>query len=253
MLLLGRVLDRESAWMAAHGEAAVSRAETQEFARLCRRRCAGVPVAYLLGDAEFYGLRFMVNEAVLVPRPETEHLVDDAIGFIRGAMRVLDVGTGCGAIACTIAAQTQAYVDGTDSSRRAVGIANENVRRLGYTDRCRFHHGNLTEPVRTRRFDVVIANLPYVPTVELPKRPEPASFEPRAALDGGPDGLALYRELLPKLPSLLAEDSLVLLEAAPPTIHGLRELACSTFPNFAISVAPDYAGLDRYLKIRPAL
>ncbi len=248
MLLLARVLERERAWIAAHGDAVASAQETQAFAELCERRATGVPIAYLLGEAEFYHRRFIVNEAVLVPRPETEHLVDDAIGFIRGTMRVLDVGTGCGAIACAIAAQTQAHVDGTDASYAAIDIAKENARRLGLAGRCRFHHGNLIEPVREERFHVVVANLPYIPTDDLPKPPDPASFEPRAALDGGPDGLRLYRELLAQLPPLLDEDSLVLLEAAPPTIHALATMVRATLPHFTVSVVPDYAGLLRYVR-----
>ncbi len=248
MLLLARVLARDRSWIAAHGDARASAAETREFAKLCRQRCDGIPIAYLLGDAEFYRRRFLLNHCVLVPRAETEHLVDDALDFIRGPMRVLDVGTGCGAIACTIAAETQARVDGTDSSRAAVDIANENARRLDLADCCRFHHGNLAEPVRSQRFEVIIANLPYIPAADLPKRPDPASFEPRAALDGGPDGLTLYRELLPQLPPLLAQDSLILLEAAPPTIHALATMVRATFPDSTISVVRDYSRLERYVR-----
>ncbi len=253
MLLLARVLGRERAWIAAHGDAAACAEETQAFVELCKRRGAGVPIAYLLGEAEFYHHSFIVNEAVLVPRPETEHLVDDAIGFIRGTRRVLDVGTGCGAIACAIAAKTQAHVDGTDSSRAAIDIAKENAGRLRLADRCRFHHGNLAEPVRDERFGVIVANLPYIPTDDLPKPPDPASFEPRAALDGGPDGLRLYRELLPQLPPLLDEDSLVLLEAAPPTIHALAMMVRATLPHFTIAVVPDYAGQLRYVRAQSSV
>ncbi len=248
MLLLARVLERERAWIAAHGDAVASAQETRAFARLCKRRATGVPIAYLLGEAEFYHRRFIVDQAVLVPRPETEHLVDDAIDFIRGTMRVLDVGTGCGAIACAIAAQTQAHVEGTDWSHAAIDIAKENARRLGLADRCRFHHGNLAEPVRGERFHCIVANLPYIPTDDLPKPPDSASFEPRGALDGGPDGLRLYGELLPQLPPLLEEDSIVLLESAPPTVHALAMMVRATLPHFTISVVADYAGLLRYVR-----
>jgi release factor glutamine methyltransferase len=252
LLLLARVLRRDRAWIVAHGDAAASAEEIEEFRALCEGRAAGVPVAYLLGSAEFYRREFVVNENVLVPRPETEHLVDEALRFIRGAMRVLDVGTGCGAIACTIAAETKAFVDATDISPAAIGVANENARRLGVSGRCRFHQGDLTEPVRNCRFDVVIANLPYVPTTDLPKPPDPASFEPREALDGGPTGLSLYRRLLEQLPRLLNSDALVLLEAAPPTISGLKEIVRTILPYFTISVGQDYAGLDRYIKASAA-
>jgi release factor glutamine methyltransferase len=207
-----------------------------------------VPIAYLLGSAEFYGREFAVNETVLVPRPETEHLIDEALRFIRSGMHVLDVGTGCGAIACTIAVETQAYVDGTDSSSSAIATAKQNARRLGLAQRCRFYHGDLAEPVRARRYNAVIANLPYVPTADLPRPPDSVSFEPREALDGGPDGLAHYRKLLPALPALLRGEALILLEAAPPTIFQLAEMIRITLPGFDVSVGNDYAGLARYVR-----
>jgi release factor glutamine methyltransferase len=163
-------------------------------------------------------------------------------------MRVLDVGTGCGAIACTVAAQTKALVDATDASERALGIAIENARRLGVLDRCRFHIGDLTEPVRNQRFDVIIANLPYIPTQDLPKPPDPTSFEPREALDGGPDGLTEYLRLLPSLLSLINDGGLILLECAPPTMNTLASIVRATLPNFTVSVVNDYSGRSRYIK-----
>jgi release factor glutamine methyltransferase len=247
-LLLAHVLGREREWMIAHGDHAPTEEEVERFDALCVRRTAGTPVAYLLGSCGFYGREFLANEHVLVPRPETEHLVDEALAFIRGSMRVLDVGCGSGAIACTIAAESEAFVDATDTSREAIEIAVNNARRLGVAGRCRFHHGNLADPVRFDRFDVIIANLPYIPSRDLPPPPNPASFEPRTALDGGPDGLTLYRALLRQLPPLLNEESLILLEAAPPTIRELADLVRSTLPNFTIEEGNDYAGLPRYIK-----
>jgi release factor glutamine methyltransferase len=213
-----------------------------------------MPIAYLLGNAEFYGRKFVVNESVLIPRPETEHLVDEALSFMeRRSLRVLDVGTGCGAIACTIAAETNAAVDATDSSRGAIALATQNACHLGVMHHCQFHVGDLVQPVCGRRFDLVVANLPYIPTKDLPRPPDPASFEPREALDGGPDGLHLYKQLLPALPSTIDGGGLVLLEAAPPTIPELVEMLRSTLPNFTVSVGKDYSGLARYVKAVGAL
>jgi len=189
----------------------------------------------------------------LIPRPETEHLVDEALRFIGSRpLHVLDVGTGSGAIACTIAAETTATVCGTDISPAAVAIANENARRLGVVDRCRFYAGDLTEPVGAQRFDLVVANLPYVPTADIADNPDPVAYEPRQALDGGPDGLALYRRMLDTLPPLVNPDALILLEAAPPTMPGLAAIATFALPDCAIAVGRDYAGLDRYLKVNCA-
>jgi release factor glutamine methyltransferase len=250
LLLLAHVLKHGREWLVAHGEATPSSGEREEFRRLSAERSRGVPLAYLLGSAGFYGREVLVNENVLVPRPETEHLVDEALRFIGDRpLRVLDVGTGSGAIACTIAVETPATVRGTDISSAAVAIADENARRLGVAGRCRFYIGDLTEPVRAERFDLVVANLPYVPTAEISDKPDPVAYEPREALDGGPDGLSLYRRLLDTLAPLVNPNALILLEAAPATMPGLAAIAKSTLPHSAITVGRDYAGLDRYLKI----
>ena len=151
----------------------------------------------IFSGARILRSRIHVNENVLVPRPETEHLVDDALRFIADrSLHVLDVGTGSGAIACTIAVQTNAIVDGTDlflapstSQRRMRAVSSRTVAASTRE----------TSPSRSPPNDthVVVANLPYVPTSDLPKPPDPASFEPRIALDGGPTGLCLYEELFP--------------------------------------------------------
>jgi release factor glutamine methyltransferase len=250
LLLLAHALHRGREWIVAHGDATPSREEAQEFERLSAQRSWGVPVAYLLGSAGFYGRKFLVDENVLVPRPETEHLVADAIAFIGNRSScVLDVGTGSGAIACTIAAETQATVSATDISPAAIEVAKKNAQRLGVAGRCKFLAGDLTEPVKNSRYDVVVANLPYVPTAEIPSKPDPIAYEPREALDGGLDGLALYRRLLDTLAPLANPNALILLEAAPPTMAGLAGIAKLALPHSAIAVGRDYAGLDRYLRI----
>ena len=250
LLLLAHALNRGREWIVAHGDATPSREEAQAFKRLSAERGKGVPIAYLLGSAGFYGREFRINDSVLVPRPETEHLVAEAIAFIGDRpLRVLDVGTGSGVIACTIAAQTQANADATEISASAIAVAEKNARRLGVAERCRFLAGDLTEPVRNERYDVVVANLPYVPTAEIPSKPDPVAYEPREALDGGPDGLAHYRRLLDTLAPLVNPNALILLEAAPPTMPGLSAMVRSALPHSASAVCRDYAGLDRYLRI----
>jgi release factor glutamine methyltransferase len=253
LLLLERVLERPRSWIVAHGGDSSRAGDAAQFFALCERRAAGRPLAYVLGSAGFYGREFVVDESVLVPRPETEHLVDDAIAFIREMPReqvpaVLDLGTGSGAIACTIAAETRALVDAVDASPAALGVARENARRLNVAGRCRFIFGDLTAPVSAERYDVVIANLPYVPTNDIPNRPDPLSFEPRLALDGGRDGLAIYGRLLPRMREILNPRALVLLEAAPPTIAALSQLAATALKDFVIEVRSDYAGMERYVR-----
>jgi release factor glutamine methyltransferase len=259
LLLLAHVLGRDRAWLVAHGETFLSKPQAEKFAALCEVRAVGTPLAYILGTAGFYGRDFVVNESVLVPRPETEHLVEEAIAHVKARVNpnlpkhfvtALDVGCGSGAIACTIAAENaNVFVEGTDTSLAAIKVAEHNARRLNVIGRCRFHFGSFAMPVRERTFDVVVANLPYVPTADLPKPPEAAGFEPREALDGGPDGLAAYRDFLPTAPALLKPGGLLLLEAAPPVIDELAVLVNRAFPRVEFDVGEDYAGLARYVKL----
>ena len=173
-LLLGHVTGKEKEWILAHGEAFLSKAQAEKFDALCEERATGKPLAYILGFAGFYGREFAVNDKVLVPRPETEHVVEEALEYIRDRVgslmpkqfvTVLDVGVGSGAIAVTIAAEfPQAFVEGTDISPAALKIAEYNAKRFNVAQRCKFIHGDLATPVLERSYDVVIANLPYVPT-----------------------------------------------------------------------------------------
>nr|MDQ2681742.1 HemK family protein methyltransferase [Candidatus Eremiobacteraeota bacterium] len=185
----------------------------------------------------------------------------DAIAFLESRMNldrsprklfsVLDVGVGSGAIACTIAAEVlDAAVEGTDTSVKALKVAEHNARRLQVMSRCKFHYGDLGAPIQSRTFDLVVANLPYVPTSEIAAAPDPVSFEPRAALDGGSDGLHVYRRFLESAGRLLRSGSLLLMEAAPPTIPGLYELAEVAFPHAQVEVARDYGQRDRYIRVQ---
>ena len=212
---------------------------------------AGTPDAYVTGWKGFFRREFAVDEHVLIPRPETEHLVEDALEFLRatGRRRILDVGTGSGAIACTLAAEIpDAIVTASDVSIAALELAAQNAARLGVADRCAFALADIA-PAGERRYDLIVANLPYIPSADVPQKPDPVGFEPRLATDGGPDGLAVYRKLLAVAPRLAGSGALVLLEAAPPTMAGLRALAEAAFPSAATTVHRDYAGLERYVRV----
>ena len=249
LTLLEATLRKPRAWIAAFGEHPLSAEDAAAFETLCERRASGIPTAYLLVRAGFYGHEFLVDERVLVPRPESEHLVDETIAFLGDREAdVLDVGTGSGALACSIAAATRATVYATDISHEALAVANDNVRRLRLEQRCNVACGDLLEPFVGRRFDVVVANLPYVPSGDVPQAPDPVSFEPRIAVDGGADGLHVYRRLLHALPAALKPKALVLLEAAPPTIGALRQLVRARLPEATVEMRRDYAGLGRYVK-----
>ncbi|HVA37101.1 MAG TPA: peptide chain release factor N(5)-glutamine methyltransferase [Candidatus Dormibacteraeota bacterium] len=252
-LLMARVLERDRPWLIAHGDSPLPPEEHAQFERVLVRREEGVPVAYLIESAGFYGREFRVREGVLVPRPETEHLIERALAEIdrlaeRGRRaNVLDVGTGSGAIAVTVACERpDVRVVATDRSSAAVSAARANAERHGVAERVLVLHGELHEPALPYApFDVVLGNLPYVPTADLPRRPEPAAYEPRLALDGGSDGLDVYRWLVPALPAILSAGGVVLMEAAPPTIEGLAGLARASFPDAAVEIVTDYGGRAR--------
>jgi release factor glutamine methyltransferase len=210
-----------------------------------------MPQPYATGWKGFYRREFAVNAHVLVPRPETEHLIEDALEFMRtpARRRVLDVGTGSGAIACTIASEvSDAIVTASDVSLPALIVAARNAARLGVAERCAFALADIA-PEGQDGYDVIVANLPYIPSADVPQKPDPVGFEPRLATDGGADGLEAYRKLLARAPNLVRAGALVLMEAAPPTMAGLLELAQAAFPGAAVTVHRDYAQLERYVRI----
>jgi release factor glutamine methyltransferase len=259
-LLLAFVAGKDKEWVLAHGEAFLSKAQSEKFDELVARRAKGVPIAYILGFAGFYGREFAVNDKVLVPRPETEHLIDEALAYIKDRVvslmpkqfvTVLDVGVGSGAIAVTLAAEVaQTFIEGTDISMAALKMAEHNAKRFNVAGRCRFLHGDLATPVMERSYDVVVANLPYIPSTELPKPPESAGFEPKDALDGGADGLDHYRRFMPQAKRLLKPGGLLLLEAAPPVMDALGVVVHETFRSADVVVGEDYGGRLRYIKVK---
>jgi len=252
LALLAATLDRRPEWILAHDDMWNDANASSRFFELCARRACGVPVPYLTRSCGFYGHEFYVDESVLVPRPETECLVADAVAFALGRRgpHVLDVGVGSGAAACSIAAECgDALVEGTDCSRAALDVANKNAHRLHVELRCDFHLANVVTPVHRSDYDVIIANLPYIPTDDVPRKPNPVAYEPRVALDGGVDGLAHYRTLLKTAPKLLHGGALLLLEAAPPSAAALAALTRAAFGRRArIEVRGDYGGTERYVR-----
>jgi release factor glutamine methyltransferase len=253
-LLLGQALGLARAELLAHPERPLGEADWSAFAALVERRAAGEPVAYLIGRREFYGLEFVVDARVLVPRPETEQLVERALAHVRelppARRRAVDVGTGSGAIAVSLAhAAPDLTVIGADISGEALAMARLNAARHGVAGRVRWVCGSLLDwlglPV-----DLICANLPYL----RPDQAHPSiAHEPPDALYAGADGFDLYRRLLAQAPPLLRPGGLLLAEIDP----AQRELALATAdraaPGWPAAVHPDLAGRPRVLTIaRPA-
>lgn len=196
-LLLRFVLQISPVELFASPEAAVNPAQAKQFQRLIARRLHGEPSFYIIGTREFYGRDFKVTPAVLIPRPETELLVEKAIEAAGKYPRplVADIGTGSGIIAITLALELpQAAVIATDISTEALEVARHNASTYGVSGRITFLAGNLLEPL-PRSVNIIVANLPYVTAVDMP-RVNTVGFEPEIALYGGADGLDLVRELI---------------------------------------------------------
>lgn len=239
--------------MLAHRDRPLEDETARRFEDLVARRERGEPLAYVTGEAGFYGRMFGVDRRVLVPRPETELAIEWAVRHLRaiGAERgsAADVGTGSGAIAVTLACELpELNVYAADVSQDALAVARRNAARNDVFQHVTFLQGDLAEPLLPYApFDALVANLPYVPSDEVPAPPDPVSFEPRLATDGGTDGLTLYRRLVAALPRLVKPRGIAILEAAPVNARALEELVREALPAAGVEVVPDYAGLDRFV------
>jgi release factor glutamine methyltransferase len=254
-LLLEYVLGRSRTWIYQHPESDLEPDQAARFNRLVEERRAGEPLAYLLGQREFYGRSFLVDRRVLIPRPETEDLIEHAIAFIHSAgltdPRIVDVGTGSGAIAVTIAAEVPgARVIAVDRSADALAVARENAQRLGVADRVQFIQGDLLGGL-DGPFDLILANLPYIPSDEIGRLQPEVRREPRPALDGGPDGLDLYRRLFAQARNLLAPRGALFGEIAYDQGALAAEIAGRSLPDRSLTIEPDLAGHDRLVVVRP--
>ncbi|MEX2228539.1 MAG: peptide chain release factor N(5)-glutamine methyltransferase [Dehalococcoidia bacterium] len=217
-LLYGEAATLDRAHVIAAGGQPPERAALERFDALLSRRLGHEPLAYMLGFREFYGLRFAVGPGCLVPRPETETLVEAALAAIREhpharrAVRVADVGTGSGAVAISVARHApNAQVFATDLSTEALAWAGKNRRALGVIERVVLLAGDLLEPI-AEPLDVVLANLPYIPTEEFEALPaEIRESEPRLAVDGGEDGLDAFRRFADQLAEHVAEGAVAVL------------------------------------------
>ncbi len=251
-VLLAAVTGRERAWVLAHPEAELNMRQVQQLEAALPRLQAGEPLAYLTGQREFFGLVFEISPAVLVPRPETELLVEQALAWLRQHSRPLrcaDAGTGSGCIGVTLVFHApNVILTATDISRDALQIARRNARRHQVESRVSFVQGSLLQAFGDG-FDLVCANLPYIPHADLAEL-KVSCWEPQQALDGGADGLAWLRKLIEDAPRLLAPQGMMLLEIEARQAAAVSCLAQEQFPSATVRVFQDLAGHDRLIQIQ---
>lgn len=230
---------------------ALSEAELQTVRGLVRRRGAGEPVAYITGERAFYGRAFAVSRDVLIPRPETETLVEVALRHLRSAadaVRVADLGTGSGCVAVSLACELPSLrVLATDVSAAALAMARGNAERHGVADRVELREGSWAKAV-DGLLDVVISNPPYLTAAELQgAMRDVREHEPALALDGGADGLDAYRALLASLAGQVRAGARIMLEVDPRRTVAVAALVMEAFPGAGVTRVPDLAGRDRVL------
>jgi release factor glutamine methyltransferase len=258
-VLLAETLGMDRVALYTHFDQPVQPAELMRFKKLIQRRLRREPVAYIVGQREFWSLKFIVTPDVLIPRPETEILVVEALKVLsqpeqtKRRIRILEMGTGSGAISVALAKELpSASVVATDLSEKALSIAEENSLRNGVRERILFLPGDLFDPLEKGSiFELIITNPPYIPQDYFPSLPpEVRDFEPRVALDGGRDGLTFFRRVLPRLGEYLSPEGWVLAEIGAGQDQKVREIAAANPDLDSCDFLPDLAGIKRVFKAR---
>lgn len=251
-VLLAHVLEKQRIYLYVHFDEPLQPGELAAYREMIKKRVLRVPVAQILGEKEFMGLTFKVTADTLVPRPDTEILVQAAVDRLRAMageepLRFADIGTGSGAICLSVLHYLAGTVaDTVDISPAARAVAEENAASLGLADRITFHTGDLLQPLSGISFAAILSNPPYIPEADIAKlAPEVRLKEPHTALSGGQDGLDFYRRLANEAPAMLVPGGFTAFEVG---IHQAGDVADLLKANPLIDrteILPDYAGIDR--------
>ncbi len=225
------------------------------YKELLRRRGEFIPLQYLVGSVNFFGFDFIVDERVLIPRPETEILVELALTKIKqfeGEAKILDLGTGSGNIALSLTKLTGAEIYAVDLSKKALEVARENSRRLNLEERVHFFLGDCFEPLKKRKivFQLICSSPPYIPGAQLAAVSEEIKFEPRMALDGGEDGLFFLRKIISQAHLFLARGGYLLLEIGDNQSRAIENIVKDDKFVSLEQIVPDYQGIERVVVIR---
>ena len=258
-VLLAESLGMDRVGLYTHFDQPLQPRELTRFKKLIQRRLAREPLAYIVGKREFWSLTFKVTADVLIPRPETEVLVAEALQVLVDAKRptrswrILEIGTGSGAVSIALAKELPlASLVATDLSGKALAIARENALGNGVQERIQFLQGDLFVPLEEgSQFELILSNPPYVPRSHFASlAPEVRDFEPRVALDGGKDGLAFFRRALPRVGEFLQPEGWFLVEIGAGQDPEVRKIAAENPDLDAFDFIPDLAGIKRVFKAR---
>jgi|LQYC01.1.fsa_nt_gi protein-(glutamine-N5) methyltransferase, release factor-specific len=252
-VLLAQVLktDRKGLYLSLPNTISEQEKETLQY--LLSRRINGEPVSYIIGRKEFWSLSFKVNPAVMIPRPETETLIEETLKIFSpgSSPSIVDIGTGSGAISIALATERpQASIITIDISFEALLVAKENASFNGVRS-IQFINGNLYEPLKEGKkiFDLIVSNPPYIPTAEIPLLPPGIrDYEPYIAFDGGPDGLELYRKIIREAHHYLKRGGYLLLEVGKGQYQEVSEIISETKKFSLPEIIPDLSGIERVVK-----
>lgn len=251
-VLLAHILGKTRSWVLAHPEHQFTQREKKEYFQALKELESGIPLPYVLGSWEFYGLEFKLTPDVLIPRPETELLVERAIDWLQehpGQRWGMDVGTGSGCIAVSLAHEVRDLaLAASDLSMAALRVALANARRHQVDKRIQFIQADLIPPT-SKGYDLICANLPYIPTSTL-KKLKVYGHEPSQALDGGANGLEIITRLLEQSRSLLTPEGILLVEIEAAQGEAVMLQAERLFPGAQVELSADLAGHDRVLSIK---
>ncbi|MEN6412147.1 MAG: peptide chain release factor N(5)-glutamine methyltransferase [Veillonellales bacterium] len=247
-VLLSHILDKDRLHLYVNFDQPLQPAELAAFRDAVKKRVMRIPVAYITGHKEFMGLDFTVAPAVLIPRPDTEILVETALNRLKGAesLRLLDMGIGSGAILISLLVKLpQAQGVGVDISQDALQVAEKNGEHLGVANRLELCRGDLFAPVADREFDAVLSNPPYIPDGDISQLTPEVRREPRLALAGGNDGLDFYRRIIDQGGKLLSSGGFIALEVGVHQAGQVASLAAAGQELVVAAIVKDYAGIER--------
>ena len=260
-LILSYVLDRNRAWLITHFQDALGEDEQKVFEGLVLRRAQHEPLQHILGRQEFWGLDFKVTPDVLIPRPETEQIIESALGIARqtnSRITLLDLCTGSGCIAVSLAHElASSRIIATDASPEALTVAQENAARHKVTDRVTFLQGDLFAPLEMldirEQIDIIVTNPPYIPSGDLSTlQPEVRDYEPEMALIAGPEGTEIGTAIIRQAPAFLKQGGTLIMEMGIGQANELSVVVNKTGAYNALEVLKDLAGIERVIVARKA-